>query len=339
MPGAAPPASPPPSPPPDLVALTPAGQPFPPGVDFPPPSPPPGLDPPPPPDLVALTPAGAPFPPGATFSPPSPPDLIAQTPVGAPFPPGVEFPPPSPPDLIALTPLGKPFPPGIQLPPPSPPDVIALTPAGAPFPPGVTLPPPAIAEVTVTVTMDMPGVPPEAIDMTALASTFQDALNRVLREDDLVVRIKVAQTGSTVTYTITSVPTPGSDPEEALATIKADSLAVATNPVVLTQLVATGVDTTIAPIDTQQLIAAMKATANVSGRVAYADGYRPPDLVALTPVGKPFPPGVQLSPPGAGSLPTIGVWEQCGGKGGDCWDKGTCIDGFYPGGSRCCGCC
>jgi hypothetical protein len=204
---------------------------------------------------------------------------------------------------------------------------------GKPFPPGTSLPPPAVAEVIVTVTMDMPGVPEEAINIAALASTFQDMLNWVLRDDDLIVRVKAAATGSAVTYTITSVPSPGSNPVDVLATIKADALATATNTVVLNRLVAAGVDTTIASVNTQELVAAMKGTASVSGRVAYAAGYSPPDLAALTPDGMPFPPGVQLSPPGE-ALPTIGVWEQCGGKGGDCWDKGACIDGFYPGGGR-----
>jgi hypothetical protein len=193
----------------------------------------------------------------------------------------------------------------------------------------------------------MPGVPEEAIDKAALASTFQEALNRALLGDGFNARVAAATSsfaygrrrlaqftiGSAVTYTITSVPPPGSDPVDVLATIKAGALATATNTVVLNQLVATGVDTTIASVNTQELVAAMARTAAVGGRVAYAGDYSPPDLAALTPDGMPFPPGAQLSPPGE-ALPTIGVWEQCGGKGGDCWEKGACIDGFYPGGGR-----
>jgi hypothetical protein len=124
----------PPSPPPNLIALTPAGQPFPPGVQFPPPAPP----------MRELVHGLPPFPYAPDYvSPPSPPpNLIALTPEGMPFPPGVQFPPPSPPDLAALTPEGMPFPPGVQFPPPSPPDLAALTPDGMPFPPGVQLSPP-----------------------------------------------------------------------------------------------------------------------------------------------------------------------------------------------------
>jgi hypothetical protein len=96
----------PPSPPPNLIALTPGGQPFPPGVQSPPPGPP----------VRELAHGLPPFPyaPDYVYQP-SPPNPVALTPEGMPFPPGVQ----SPPDPAALTPEGMPYPPGVQFRPPA----------------------------------------------------------------------------------------------------------------------------------------------------------------------------------------------------------------------------